>query len=58
MIFFLVLVLMLLEVQWRPVVPAPTDASRDCELNNTKSLTQLLEHQTNELLDEYVSTAQ
>ncbi|XP_044052651.1 uncharacterized protein LOC122876407 [Siniperca chuatsi] len=48
-----VLVLLLLEVQWRPVFLAPTDTS--CDLRSTKSLTELVRHEANELLDKYTT---
>lgn len=51
---FLVLILMLLEVQ--PVSPAPIHTS--CDLDRTKDLTRVLIHETTLLLDTYVSTTQ
>ncbi|KAK9522205.1 hypothetical protein VZT92_018684 [Zoarces viviparus] len=49
-----VLALMLLEVQWRPVFPAPTPANTNWDLDSTKLLTSLLILEANELLEEYM----
>uniref|UniRef100_A0A3P9NDC2 Ciliary neurotrophic factor n=1 Tax=Poecilia reticulata TaxID=8081 RepID=A0A3P9NDC2_POERE len=62
---FLVLVLMLLGNHWSFVLPAPTEhrcsfesnADLKCSSKNTLNLTNLLVHETNEALREYVSTS-
>nr|XP_046242331.1 uncharacterized protein LOC124057809 [Scatophagus argus] len=47
-----VFLLMVLEIQWRPVFPAPTPTS--CVDDKTISLTKLLECETSWLLGEYI----